>query len=161
MKLHRVIINTVTEGVIKTLLAVGVSGETITALFPQQYGFASSPKADSEAIIATEDGVSIAITTDDIRYRITLAAGEVALYSDEGDKIHFKRGRIVDIVAGTKIRFTAPEVEFSGKVSVAGDVESGGDIKDSQGTVAALRIAYDAHTHTVPGGVSGPAVPQV
>jgi phage gp45-like len=37
------------------------------------------------------------IASDDRRYRITLEPGEVALVSDQGDKIHIKQGHTIEI----------------------------------------------------------------
>jgi phage baseplate assembly protein V len=71
----------------------------------QQYGFTSNPHAGAEAVAVFVGGNrdhGIVLAVDDRRYRLKpLAAGEVALYTDEGDRIHFKRGRIVEIVTGT------------------------------------------------------------
>lgn len=67
----------------------------------QQYGFTNVPLPGAESVVVfpggnRENGICIAI--DDRRFRLKgLAGGEVALYTDEGDKIHFKRGNIIDI----------------------------------------------------------------
>lgn len=89
----------------------------------QNYGFTSVPKVGAEGIFLSvggsrEHGVIIAV--DDRRYRLkNLASGEVAMYTDEGDKIHFKRGGIIevnasnriDLIATSKVKVTAPDVE--------------------------------------------------
>lgn len=91
----------------------------------QNYGFTSVPKVGAEGIFlsvggAREHGVLIAV--DDRRYRLkNLASGEVAIYTDEGDKIHFKRGGIIevnatnriDLIATSKVKVTAPDAEIA------------------------------------------------
>jgi len=69
------------------------------------YGFTSSPKSGAEAVVVFPGGNrehGLVIKIDDRRFRLkTLAEGEVALYTDEGDKIHFKRGNIIDVDCNT------------------------------------------------------------
>lgn len=88
----------------------------------QNYGFTSVPLAGAEAIVLSLGGHrdhAIAIAVDDRRYRKkNLASGEVALYTDEGDYILFKRGRTIEVVAGTKVKVTAPEVEVIASTKV-------------------------------------------
>jgi phage baseplate assembly protein V len=87
----------------------------------QNYGFTSAPLPGAEGVFLSvggsrEHGVIIAV--DDRRYRLKpLAPGEVALYTDEGDKIHFKRGNKIEInsgaeinlIAASKVTVTAPD----------------------------------------------------
>ncbi len=67
----------------------------------QNYGFTSVPFSDAEAAVVfplgnREHGLIIAV--DDRKFRLKgLKNGEVALYTDEGDKIHLKRGNVIDI----------------------------------------------------------------
>lgn len=67
----------------------------------QNYGFTSVPKADAQALTVFVGGDrehGIVVACDDRRYRITgLKEGEVAIYTDEKDKIHFKRNHEIDI----------------------------------------------------------------
>lgn len=74
----------------------------------QEYGFSSRPLDGAEAVIVSVvggRGNAIAVATDDRRHRPTsLAKGEVELYTDEGDRIRFSRGREIEVVAGTEIR---------------------------------------------------------
>lgn len=102
----------------------------------QGYGFTSVPKPGAEALLASiggHRGHSVAIACADRRYRLTgLASGEVALYTDEGDRIHFKRGRIVDIETGTLnikasagVNFDTPVINQTGVIKAEGDVVAG------------------------------------
>ncbi|MGH3443611.1 MAG: phage baseplate assembly protein V, partial [Nitriliruptorales bacterium] len=68
------------------------------------------------------------------RYRLqSLAPGEVAIYTDEGDKVHFKRGRVIDIETGTlnirasqAVNIDTPTLTQSGKIISQGDQIAGG-----------------------------------
>lgn len=118
----------------------------------QQYGFTSHPHAGAEAIAACVGGSRdhvVVLAIDDRRYRLkSLAQGEVAIYTDEGDTVVLKRGRIVEITAGTELKITAPTVTINAttKVQVNGPLlqVTGGDVK-------ADTIALKTHVH---GGVT-------
>lgn len=72
----------------------------------QQYGLTSVPLEGAEAVALSVGGRRdhvLIVAVDDRRYRLKdLVAGEVALYTDEGAKVHLKRGRIV--VTDSEIR---------------------------------------------------------
>jgi phage baseplate assembly protein V len=71
----------------------------------QSYGLTSHPRKGAEAVVLFQAGSrdhGIVIGVDDRRYRLkNLSEGEVALYTDEGDKIHLKRGNKIDIETQT------------------------------------------------------------
>ena len=71
----------------------------------QDYGFTSVPLPGAECLIVCPQGNRehmIAIKVGNRNFRLkALKNGEVALYTDEGDKIHFKRGNIIDIDCNT------------------------------------------------------------
>jgi phage gp45-like len=108
----------------------------------QNYGFTSVPKAGADAILVCIGGShdnGIVIACDDKRYRLKgLASGEVAIYTDEGDKIHLKRGNNIEITTQT--------LKINGKLNVTGNIESSGEIKGSE--VKAGQIALTTHKHT-------------
>lgn len=123
----------------------------------QQYGFTSHPHIGAECAVVFLGGNrdhGIVIAVDDKRYRLkSLERGEVALYTDEGDKIHLKRNRTVEIEtknmvikATEKIRFETPIVE------VTGDINS--NLDENSLSMKNLRERYNQHTHICPGGVS-------
>lgn len=135
----------------------------------QEYGYSSVPLPGAEAVLLCLGGHRdhpVVISVDDRRYRLkNLAAGEVALYTDEGDIIKLARGRIIEVVAGTRVRVTAPDVEIvastkvtvtspnveiSGALTVQGAVLSNTSIADPAGTMSEMRGTYNSHTH--PGG---------
>ena len=149
----------------------------------QEYGFTSHPLPGAEAVVLFPGGSrdhGIVIAVEDRRYRLKpLAEGEVAIYTDEGDKIHFKRNRIIElttetfnviagtkmnittplleVVASTKVDITSPLVEISGNLTVGGDSESGGDVSDANGSMQEMRDTYNGHTHNDPQGGTIPA----
>ena len=115
----RGIIQSVIEGVIKRFTAAGRPDETFTNReYFQHYGFTSRPLAGAEAIIIKEGNNIIMVASDDRRYRIALENGEVALYTDEGDKIHLKRDGQIEITATAKVTITAPECIVNAVTSV-------------------------------------------
>jgi len=167
----RALINLVDDSLGLQLVQVSLIGDQVRDRVErfQQYGFSSVPLAGAEAIVLCVGGNRnhlVAIATDDRRYRERdLEPGESALYSDEGDYVILKRGRIIEVKAGTKLRVDAPAAEFTGDVTIAGslevegDVTADGDVGDQGGakTMAGMRTVYNAHTHTDPqGGVTGP-----
>ncbi|MCW5666469.1 MAG: phage baseplate assembly protein V [Piscinibacter sp.] len=98
----------------------------------QQYGFTSHPHPGAEAIAACVSGNrdhAVVLSVDDRRYRLkALAAGEVALYTDEGDKIVLKRGGVIEVTAATKVRLVTPLVECTGNVTLAGTLTATVDV---------------------------------
>lgn len=67
----------------------------------QQYGLTSHPQPGAEVFVAFvggDRGHAIVLAVDDRRYRIQgLEAGEVCIYSDEGDTITLKRQNHVEV----------------------------------------------------------------
>lgn len=137
----------------------------------QDYGFTSHPHTGAEAIVLALGGSSdhsVAIKVDDRRYRLTaLAAGEVALYTDEGDTIVFKRGKIIDISTDTlrinaatlcEINTANMQINASAGVTAATpQLLATGDIKDRSAsggaTMANARTVFNGHDH--PGDSGG------
>ena len=117
----------------------------------QDYGFTSVPLPGAEAaaaFVAGNRAHGLIVGIDDRRYRLTgLQGGEVALYTDEGDKIHFKRGNNIEITtntltvnAGKKVRINSPQVEATG--DIIDNVES------NSNTLSNMRSIFNSHTHT-------------
>jgi phage gp45-like len=62
-----------------------------------------------------------------------LKPGEVAIYSDEGDKVHLKRGRVIEVVtetlnitASSAVNIDTPLLTQTGKIVSQGDQIAGG-----------------------------------
>lgn len=116
----------------------------------QPYGFTYKPHAGAEALVLAVGGHrahSVVIACADRRYRLaSLEDGEVALYSDEGDKVHLKRGRVIEVVtetlnisASTAVNFDTPVINTTGQIVSAGDQVAGG-------------VSQIGHHHLLSGG---------
>ena len=126
----------------------------------EQYGYTSHPHKGSGGIglfVGGSRAHGLVICAGDKKYRIKgLKEGEVAMYTDEGDYIHFKRNReihveageklvahtkvaditadtsakitspLTEVVATTKVVMTTPLCELSGNMSVGGDLAVAG-----------------------------------
>lgn len=130
----------------------------------QQYGFTSVPFVDAEAIVVAVTGNRshmVALAVDDRRHRLKgLQEGETAMYSDEGDYIILKRGRIIEVKAGTRLRVDAPEAVFTGNLHVEGSITCDNQVSDQNGSMQEMRDTYNGHTHPgVQSGSSSTAVP--
>lgn len=125
----------------------------------QEYGFTSVPLPGAEGVVVFVGGNrdhGLIIATDDRRYRLKgLQGGEVALYTDEGDSIIFKRSHVIEVstqtlnvTAATVVNFTTPIVNMSGDLNVAGDIVAQGDISDhGNESMLGMRQVYNSHTH--------------
>lgn len=120
----------------------------------QDYGFTSHPLPGCDAFLLCSGGSreqAVAVAVDDRRHRPRdLAAGEVALYTDEGDRVVLRRGRVVEVTAGARVRVDAPEAEFTGNVRIAGTLAVEGDTTFSGAVSASGKRIDGTHTH---GGV--------
>lgn len=146
----------------------------------EPYGFTSHPHENAETILASlggHRGHTVAVCVADRNFRLkNTVQGEVAIYTDEGDVIHFKRNNIIDINsaatinvtapnvninASTKVTLTTPDCEITGNLNVGGDIVSAGQVSDGVGSMADMRIVYNGHTHVGDsGGSTGtPSVP--
>lgn len=115
----RGIVISVIEGFIKLFSASGRSYETLTNReYMQHYGFTSRPKEGAEIIIINEGNHYLAIASDDRRYRLAVEDGEVALYTDEGDAVHLKRGNNIEVTCKNKLTANVTnEVDINTKVA--------------------------------------------
>lgn len=122
----------------------------------EPYGFTSNPQAGAEGLALFVNGDrshGVVVCLADRRFRLqALKSGEVALYTDEKDLIHFKRGREISIEtltlkvqAGTAVEFDTPVIRTTGRIEAVGDV-------------VAVGVSTSAHIHEgsdkkpVPGG---------
>ncbi|WJM94971.1 phage baseplate assembly protein V [Pseudomonas defluvii] len=103
----------------------------------EPYGFTSNahPGAEGIALFVGGDrshGVVVCVADRQFRLR-GLKSGEVALYTDEGDRLHFKRGRVIEVEtltlkvkADTAVEFDTPVIRTTGRIESAGDQVAGG-----------------------------------
>ena len=133
----------------------------------QEYGFTSHPVKGAEVIALAVGGNRdhvVVIAADDRRFRVrNLAEGEVALYTDEGDVIHFKRSQLIEINSGGHVKVVAPQctidspstritgaVQIDGPVVCGDAVTANGQISSSTG-VSIGQLELGTHVH---GGVT-------
>ncbi|MBX8516793.1 phage baseplate assembly protein [Pseudomonas cichorii] len=125
----------------------------------EPYGFTSNPLPGAEGIAAFIGGDrshGLLLVVADRRYRLkALESGEVAIYTDEGDKIHLKRGKVIDIETNTLnikaavvVNFETPQITQTGKIVSQGDQVAGG-------------ISQISHTHSGVQGGNGQSGPPV
>lgn len=130
----------------------------------EPYGFTSCPLEGAEAVavfVGGDRSHGVVLVVGDRRYRLKgLLPGELALYSDEGDSIVFKRGNKIDITTTTltvaavqKVVLDAPLVEVIGDLSVGGDFAAAGSMSN-----AGVRVGrYHVHLENDNGGPTGTA----
>ncbi|MEX3688851.1 phage baseplate assembly protein V [Paraburkholderia sp. BR14263] len=163
----------------------GVAGETLqdNELF-QHYGFTSNPPAGTMAVVIPVGGKTahgIIVATEHAAYRKkSLATGEVAIYTSEGDFIVLRQGRVIDISTQTlninadnavniktgkltidasdSVNANTPAVNASQQVNVTGALAANGGMTAKAGADggAAVTIAGEAHVteDVVAGGKS-------
>lgn len=139
----------------------------------QNYGLTSHPHKGAEAVVAAVGGARshlVAVAVDDRRHRPkNLQEGEVCLYTDEGDEIRLKRGRIVSVTAGTELEVTAPVVtvnaatsvtldtpllHVTGNIATDGNLVAVGNVSDATGSMQGMRDVYNDHDHVETGGTT-------
>lgn len=117
----------------------------------EPYGYTAHPHVGAEQATGFVEGDrshGIVLVVADRRYRLTgLAAGEVAIYDDQGQKVHLTRNGIVIDGAGLPMTITnTPKVRMETDM-----LECTGDIKDrcdgSGRTMDGMRDIYNSHTH--------------
>lgn len=129
----------------------------------QNYGMTSVPPAGSLATVLfvggdRSNGLIIAAENRKIRVK-GLKAGEVAIYTDEGDEIYLKRGNEIAFktkkmtVSAAAVDITAPAITLNGAVSISEtldvtqNITAQAEIADQKGNLTEIRSIFDAHTH--------------
>ena len=138
----------------------------------QEYGLTSVPFQGAEGVMVSVGGNhdhGIVIAVDDRRYRLKgLADGEVALYDDQGQKVHLTRGGIVIDGAGKPLIITntpeatidTPLAHLTGALQVDGAVTSNAEITGLATSAAPISMSgirswADGHDHNdAQGGVT-------
>lgn len=130
----------------------------------QEYGFTSVPEPGAEAIVLAV-GASrshlVVVATDDRRYRPTgWGAGEAGLYSKFGQIVRLKADGSIELTpaAGQPVTVNG-DLVATGNVQAGADVVAAGEVQDAAGTMQAMRLAYNAHTHPETGGQTGVPAP--
>ena len=102
------------------------------------YGFTSNPLPGAECVVVfpggnRDHGLVIAVENREFRLK-NLKSGEVALYTDQGDKILFKRGNIIQV--------HSPNIEL------------GEGVLEKIVNGEAFKTLYNEHTHVGNAGVN-------
>lgn len=133
-----------------------------------EYGFASFPHPDCDAVLLFLGGdrsQGVIIATNDQRYRLHLAEGEVAIHDDLGQKVHLTRAGIV-VSSPTKVTVEALDAQVNVKTAevvattsasvTAPSISLGASGQSLLSFVtSAFQALFNGHTHPVPGGTSG------
>ncbi len=120
----------------------------------EPYGYTSCPKGGAEAVVAFLGGDrshGVVLMVSDRRFRLQgLKPGEVALYTDEGDALVFKRGRIAELTTGTFRVNATDAIELNApKVTAPQDIEAGGKLKAATDIeVAGKGVLHHRHPET-------------
>lgn len=126
----------------------------------EPYGYTSNPLPGAEALLGFVGGDRshcVALIVGDRRFRfVGLAPGEVAMYTDEGDSLVFRRGNRVelrtknfDVDAQDRVTLKAGQevVLDTPKVRATHDVEAAGQINDGVGSMQGMRDIFNVHDH--------------
>lgn len=106
----RAVVQLVDDSTKLQLLQVGaLADETIDgAEHHQSYGFSSVPLDGAEAVVVFPNGDrshALVVSVSDRRYRPSGGvAGEVVVYTDEGDEIRLGRGQMMTLKAGVALK---------------------------------------------------------
>lgn len=161
-------------GAVQLVQLDGLAGEQLqdAELF-QDYGYTSNPPAGTMAIVLPIGGKTahgIIVATEHGSYRLkNLESGEVAIYTDEGDSIVLKRGRLIEATtqtftlnAGVAINLNAPLITANATTEVAlntpvvaasADVKARGEVIDhGNKSMSGMRAAHNQHGHPDPQG---------
>lgn len=131
------------------------AGEVREAERFQNYGMTSYPFAGAEGIAVAVGGSTdhlVVIAIDDRRFRLQLEEGEVAVYDDQGQKVHLTRNGIVVDGAGKQITLTnAPKARIEMDLECTGQIKDLCDTPEGR-TMSAMRGVFNGHDHDDPQG---------
>lgn len=131
----------------KTVQVAGLNGE----LFPevvnlQQVGFASGLPQDAEVVMLPLMGKtarSVIIASRGGAVLVTVNAGETCIYDQFGHTI----------------KLTESGIAMVGNVTIQGNLTATGSISDQYGSMAQMRVIYNAHIGHVSSGVPAQQMP--
>lgn len=136
-------VNLVEKGQTQHCQVKTAAGEILNDVaFLEPYGFTAKPKKKSETLIFNVNGnkfnnVVLNIGSRELRFK-KLNDGEVAMYDDSGNLLHFKNGGVIDFKAADTLTQTARTININGTNTV----------------VNAETVTVNAQTTTVNGKVN-------
>ncbi|TRO33865.1 phage baseplate assembly protein V [Pseudomonas putida] len=102
----------------------------------EPYGYTACPHDGAEALVGFlgDRSHGVVIMVADRRFRLQgLKPGEVALYTDEGDSLVFRRDRVIEVetmtlkvTAGESVDFDTPVIRTTGRIESKGDQVAAG-----------------------------------
>ncbi|PJC85312.1 baseplate assembly protein [Vibrio sp. HA2012] len=147
-------------GMLQIKTATGRTNDRIKRI--HNYGFMSRPLVGAKTYNLFIGGVTargFTVNVEDERHQIELAPGEVAILDDKGNLVHFTKNGIkitssakINVTAAGDISVTAPKVsvtaessEFSGNVSIGGNLNVAGSVGGSSGMFGGVTV--ETHDH--------------
>lgn len=123
MSLSRTIQSMIFRGAVKKLddaadvqvvQTSGLGGYIDDAEHVQPYGFRSRPFAGAQTVVARLGALGALVAwIFDGRYKVALDEGEVAIFDDQGQKVHLKRAGIeVSVPTGKSVKILSGTVEI-------------------------------------------------
>jgi phage baseplate assembly protein V len=133
----------------------GLAGEAIGGLeLFQQFGCTSAPPEGSTVIVLPLGGrtsASVILATEHGAYRLRVAAGEVALYNQDGDHVWLKRNGRISVKASAQVEIDAPMVRITHDLAVGGNLTAVGSITDKADSggesMEQMRGVFNDHDH--------------
>lgn len=123
----------------------------------EPYGFTSNPKPGAEHVTGFFDGDrshGVVLIAADRRYRLTgLESGEVAIYTDEGDKIELKRGNTIRVTTNHYEVQAANSIHFETNAFSVIAASYSAQISGSYGVTANAYGVTSATTSQITGGL--------
>jgi phage baseplate assembly protein V len=158
--IERVVIDALNSGLKGQTADVRMIGDETKAGLEhlEPYGFTSAPTAGAEGLALFNSGdrtQGVIVVIADRRSRITgLEPGEVAIYTDEGDSVILKRGRIIEMTTETLNITAAKGVNIDTPL-----LQTTGEISDGVSTMGAMRDTFNDHDHPENGDGGGTTSP--
>ncbi|BAE75627.1 phage assembly protein [Sodalis glossinidius str. 'morsitans'] len=133
-----------------------MAGETKDGMeYLEPYGFTSTAHSGAEGValfVSGDRSHGIVINVDDRRYRLKgLKEGEVAIYTDEGDSILLKRGRLIEATTETfilnaknKVVLNTALIETSSAIKAEKSITSAAEVQDKVGSLSTMRKQYNS-----------------
>lgn len=135
-----------TTGRLQIKTATGRTNDKIKRV--HNYGFMSRPLPGAKTynlFIGGTTSRGITVNVEDERHQIELQPGEVAILDDKGNLVHFTEQGI-KVTSPTKLLVDTPESEFTGNVTVGGNITANGKVEGKQGGTFA-GVSSENHDH--------------
>lgn len=124
--------------------------------FLEPYGYTAKPLPKSETLVLRVNGskynnVVLNIGNRALRFK-ELKDGEVAMYDNSGNLLHFKNGGNIDFKASTTINQSAPAINISGAETITVETKTA-TIKAEKATIDAAQTITTGKTTLANGSI--------